>query len=232
VEIAAFVPLSLSDHEGHVAGVVFVSGCNYRCPFCHNPELVLPGLRMPLLEPSDVLRRLGERRGFLDSVVVTGGEPTLQPDLAGFLSELRGIGLLVKLDTNGSRPESLAELLERGLVDTVAMDVKAPLHRYRDYAGTAADIAAIETSMQLLRARAPDYEFRTTVAPGLGGEDLVAIARWIAGARRFFLQPFRSPSEKGLVDPAWETKIALSPDALREIWNEIAPIVRGGGVRA
>jgi len=232
VQIAAFVPLSLSDHEGRVAAVVFLHGCNFRCPFCHNPDLVLPERGTPQrFARGDVLRALGERRAFLDSVVITGGEPTVAPDLASFLDDIRSLGLLVKLDTNGSRPDVLEELFARQLVDTVAMDVKAPQERYPTFAGLAVDLAAIGDSMRVIRARAPDYEFRTTVAPGLARSDLLKIAQWLEGAKRYVLQPFRVPPEKGLLDPAWAEREALSPAALREIWTSMASLVRGGGVR-
>ena len=232
MDIAAFVPLSLSDHEGRVAAVVFVCGCNFRCPFCHNPELVLPEREdRGLVDGRDIVRQLSARRGFLDSVVVTGGEPTLQPDLGSFLAEIRGLGLATKLDTNGSRPDIVSSLLEKNLVDYVAMDVKAPRARYAEYAGAGVDLAAIERSIAILRERAPDYEFRTTAAPGLAEGDLVAIGEWLRGAKRYVLQPFRVPPEKGLVDPAWETRDALASEALREIRTRIASLVRDGGVR-
>lgn len=233
MDIAALVPLSLSDHEGRVAAVVFVRGCNFRCPFCHNPELVLPGQASgAALGAGDVLRQLAERRGFLDSVVVTGGEPTLERDLSLFLSEVRALGFAIKLDTNGSRPEVLDALLERGLVDALAMDLKAPRPRYAEYSGVSVDLDAIERSICCIRESASEYEFRTTVAPGLGVPDLEAMAEWIRGARRYVLQPFRVPAEKGLVDPSWAERDSLSPATLREAWTKIAPLVRGGGVRA
>jgi pyruvate formate lyase activating enzyme len=234
VDVAAFVPLSLSDHDGHVAAVVFVPGCNFRCPFCHNPDLVLPeraagGPRVPVDEVLDELR---DRRDFLDSVVVSGGEPTLQPGLQEFLASVRAMGLRVKLDTNGSRPDVLRPLFEGNLVDYVAMDIKAPPARYAEFAGVPVDLARIEESIRLIRSMAPDYEFRTTVAPGLVAEDLRAVADWISGAKRYILQPFSVPPEKGLLDPAWSDREALSAHALRDIWTLVAPLVGGGGVRA
>jgi pyruvate formate lyase activating enzyme len=234
VDAATLVPLSLSDDEGHVAAVLFVSGCNFRCPFCHNADLVLPdrakaGPRMSL---QAILDCLAERSGFLDSVVISGGEPTLQTDLADFLVCVRNLGLRVKLDTNGSQPDVLADLFERRLLDYVAMDLKAPAARYNEFAGVPVELAAVDESVRLLRVRSPDYEFRTTAAPGLGEEDLRAIAGWVTGAKRYVLQPFYVPVEKDLVDPTWGRRIALSPAALREVWPRIAPLVRGGGVRA
>ncbi|MDD4903375.1 MAG: anaerobic ribonucleoside-triphosphate reductase activating protein [Candidatus Bipolaricaulis sp.] len=232
--MGAFSPMSLSDDPGRVSALVFVVGCNLRCPFCHNQELVLPELapQGTALAADAVLAKLRERTGFLDGVVVSGGEPTLQPDLGSFLGAVREAGLRIKLDTNGSRPEVLATLLRRGLIDYVAMDVKAPRSRYAEYAGVAVDLEAIEASIRAIREDAADYEFRTTVAPGLGEDDIVAIADWIRGARRYVLQPFRVPKEKHLVDPSWESRTALSVEELRKAWTAIGSRVAAGGVRA
>ena len=234
MDVAAFVPLSLSNHEGHVAAVIFVPGCNFRCPFCHNAGLVLPeraagGPRVPV---DEILDQLRDRRGFLDSVVVSGGEPTLQPGLQEFLAAVRAMGLRVKLDTNGSRPDVLRDLFEGKLVDYVAMDIKATRARYSEFAGVPVDLVRIEESTRLIRSTAPDYEFRTTVAPGIAAEDLRAIADWISGAKRYILQPFHVPPEKGLLDPTWADREALSPHALRDIWISVAHLVGAGDVRA
>ncbi len=233
MDAAILVPLSLSDHEGCVAAVVFVPGCNFRCPFCHNADLVLPerggDSRVPL---HAILDQLRERRGFLDSVVVSGGEPTLLPDLEEFVTHIRTLGLRVKLDTNGSRPDVLGNLLARKLLDYVAMDLKAPPTRYSEFAGVGVELAAIDESIRLIRALAPDFEFRTTVAPGLSEGDLHAIADWISGARRYVLQPFRVPPEKELLDPTWSTRYALSIADLRHAWVGISSAVQSGGVRA
>lgn len=191
------------------------------------PERVKPSG----LDVGEILSAVGERRGFLDSVVLSGGEPTLQEGLGEFAAALRAQGLRVKLDTNGTRPDVLAELLDRGVVDYVAMDVKAPRARYAEFAGTAVDESAIAESIRLVQFRARDGEFRTTVAPGLREDDLLEIASWLKGARRYVLQPFRIPPEKGLVDATLETESALDVDSLRGAWSRIAPFVRGGGVR-
>jgi pyruvate formate lyase activating enzyme len=233
VELAHLVPTSLLDYPDRVAAVLFTAGCNFRCPFCHNAELVLPEKtrELQLTGKQEVFRALEERRGFLDGVVITGGEPTLQPDLREFIREVRQLGLLVKLDTNGSRPEVLEDLLAAGLLDYVAMDVKAPLTRYSDFAGVPVDLSAIEESICLVRERAPDYEFRTTVAPGLVAEDLKEIAVLLAGSRCWFLQPFIVPEGKGLVDPAFERRPALGRFALLQVWQEASTGSIRGGVR-
>ena len=233
MEIAHLVPTSLLDYPDRVAAVLFAVRCNFRCPFCHNPELVLPERvrELRLLEEEEVLRTLAERKGFLDGLVLTGGEPTLQPDLREFVAEVKRLGLLVKLDTNGSRPDVLEDLLAAGLVDYVAMDVKAPLARYSELAGVPVDRSAIGRSIRLVRERAPDYEFRTTVAPALGFEDITTIAREMSGSRRYVLQRFVVPPRKALVDPAWGGMAALSGPELEAIWERIGREFLGGGVR-
>ena len=233
MRIAHLLETSLIDYPGRVAAVLFTAGCNFRCPFCHNAELVLPEKvsELRLLDPDEVLAFLAERRGFLDGLVVTGGEPTIQDDLDAFLAGVKGLGLLVKLDTNGARPDVLEALLGEKLLDYVAMDVKAPFGRYPEFAGVEVDLRAIQESICLIRERAPDYEFRTTVAPGLRVEDLRAIAGLLAGAKRWFLQPFVVPEGKRLVNPRWETALGLSRIDLHALWRDFAPRFSGGGVR-
>lgn len=226
-------PLSLQDFPGQLAAILFFAGCNLRCPFCYNAELVLPELLAPLqpLPYERVLAELAQRRGFLDGVVLTGGEPLLSPDLQEFAKELKKLGFLIKLDTNGTAPERLAFLLQEGLVDYVALDVKAPFPRYaeftgmKDMANAPALVAKVQESMALIRKHAGDYEFRTTVAPGLAQEDLVQIALEIRGARRFVLQPFFRPQGKRLVDETWREKPALGEAELRTVLGEMRKFV-------
>jgi len=231
MRIGAVQPMTLIDYPDRIAAVVFTVGCDFRCPFCHNPELVLPDLA-PSRGPTaaEALDRLADRRGFLDGVVLTGGEPTLQSDLADFIEEVRLLGYLVKLDTNGSRPAALERILDRHLVDYVAMDIKGPRSRYGEFAGCPVDAAAIDRSIALVR-RAPDGEFRTTVAPGMTGDDVERIADWIQGDRRYMLQTFRAPAAKRLVDPTWGERSACSSVELAAVWARIAGRFPGGGVR-
>ncbi len=221
---------TLLDYPGKIATTLFTVGCNFRCPFCHNPELVDPDRFAPALDEGEILDRLRERAGFIDGVVISGGEPTVQPTLRSFVERVKGLGLLVKLDTNGSRPGVLRALLEEQYLDFVAMDVKGPLDAYDRLTGIAAEASAIEESIRLILDRAPDYEFRTTVAPTLSRSDVLRIAERIAGAKRYVLQAYRVP-ETGLLDPAWEAKPALSKDELDALWNEIRPEFDDGGVR-
>ena len=236
MNLASWQPTTLIDYPGRVAATFFFAGCNFRCPFCHNPELVLPELigSLPRLDIDAVLQDLARRRGFLEGVVLTGGEPTLQADLTAFVDRVRRIGFLVKLDTNGSRPEEIEDLLDGRLVDYVAVDVKAPPDRYEEFAGVEVPIEFIERTIRALKDSRIDYEFRTTVAPGLAVSDLEAIAAWIAPAKRYVVQRFRVPEDKGraLVDPSWTARAGLTEAGLRRVWTSIGGRFENGGVRA
>jgi len=233
MKIAAVVPTSLSDYPDRVAAVVFTAGCSFRCPFCHNPDLVLPGRvsRLPAIAPESVVDDLAQRGSFLDAVVVTGGEPTMHDDLPALLDQLHRLGLLVKLDTNGSRPAMIEAVLSRGLADYVAMDIKAPRAKYDKLAGTRVDLAAIDRSIAAIRGRAPAYEFRTTAAPSLTPADVESIAEWINGASRYVLQPFVA-RRGALVDGSWSERSAMDPQVLHTTWERIADAFESGGVRA
>lgn len=186
-------PVTLIDFPGHIATVLFTGGCNFRCPFCHNAALVLAPETLPRYEETDVLRLLEQRFGLVDGVVVSGGEPTLQAGLAGFLRQVRQLGLAIKLDTNGSRPNVLRALLDEGLLDYVAMDVKAPPEKYARLAGLPGlNLKEVEQSIALLRESEVACEFRTTVIPDwLVEEDVTEIACWLQGAKQFVIQQFR-----------------------------------------
>ncbi len=183
--------LTLLDYPGKVACTVFLAGCNLRCPFCHNSEL-LDGAAEPVMDDAGLLVFLKKRQGMLDGVAVTGGEPLLRPELPELLRSIRALGYRVKLDTNGTRPEALARILADGLADYVAMDIKNSPARYAETCGVETmDLAPIRASIDLLRAGAADYEFRTTVVEELHDEEsFTAIGPMIEGAKRYFLQPF------------------------------------------
>lgn len=193
LRIAGLQKMTLLDYPGRVACTVFTAGCNLRCPFCHNAPLVLPGQETPELSEEELLSFLDKRRGLLDGVAITGGEPLLHADIGAFLEKVRALGYAVKLDTNGSFPDRLEELIRAGLVDRVAMDVKNGPSRYAQTVGLPApDMEAIGRSKELLLRGAVDYEFRTTVVRGLHTrESLLEAARWIAGAREYYLQQYK-----------------------------------------
>ncbi len=228
-KIVHILPLSLIDYPGKLACVFFFAGCNLRCPFCYNAELVLPELWKDFrpLPWEEVKQWLAERAGFLDGVVLTGGEPTLSPEIQRISAELKELGFLVKLDTNGTNPEVLEELLGEGLVDYVALDVKAPFSRYAEYTGKAVEeiLRSIQRSIEVILEKAKDYEFRTTVAPGLSEEDLLSIAQEIPHTKRYVLQPFFIPTGKRLVDESWRGRPALRVEELSQFLPELRKIL-------
>ena len=192
MRIGGLQKVTLLDYPGKVACTVFLPGCNLRCPFCHNPALVLPDRETDSLSTEELLAFLETRRGKLDGVCVTGGEPTLYEDLPALLRQIRGLGFAVKLDTNGSHPATLRSLVEEGLADYVAMDVKNSPEQYAATVGLPDfDLAPIRESVAYLLSGAVDYEFRTTaVAEFHNDASFRGIAQWIAGARRYYIQCF------------------------------------------
>ena len=196
MQVKGWVKNSLIDYPGHISTIFFTGGCNFRCPMCHNAALVLQPEKVPSLETTKLFAFLEQRAGLLDGVSITGGEPTLQPGLQPFLSRVRALGYEIKLDTNGYQPQVLSELLAAGLVDYLAMDIKAPPGKYAQLTGIPElELSRIESSLDLLRSEAPDYELRTTVVPGLlTAEDIAEIAHWIAGSKRYVLQQYRNQS--------------------------------------
>ena len=192
MHIGGMQKLTLLDYPGKVACTVFLSGCNLRCPYCHNPGLVLPDqINAPGMPEADVVSILGQRKGKLDGICITGGEPTLQPELPGFLEKLRELGYAIKLDTNGTNPGMLKGLLHDGLLDYVAMDIKNSPQRYAETCGGVDILSKVQESVLLLQDSPTDYEFRTTVCKPLHTEkEMEEIGRWLKGAKRYFLQPF------------------------------------------
>lgn len=187
--IGGFQKTSLIDYPKKIAAIVFTHGCNFRCHYCHNPELVTGAEK--IADENAILDFLDTRKGKLDGIVVTGGEPCLQKDLPDFLEKLKDKGFDVKLDTNGSRFDMLENVVLKGLVDYIAMDIKAPLTKYKKIIDTDIDIAEIENSIDLIMSCGIDYEFRTTVTEALlTVEDFEEIGATVEGAKKYFLQNF------------------------------------------
>jgi len=200
MKIGGLQRVSLIDYPGKIGAIIFTQGCNFRCPYCHNPELVDPDQYGPIIPEENALSFLDKRQGRLEAVTVTGGEPTLQPDLEKFLKELKKRGYLTKLDTNGSKPDILEKVIRKRLVDYLAMDIKGPLKKYPQIASVEVDTSKIKRSIELIMASGITYEFRTTVARSqLGLQDLVSVAKLIKQARLYVLQPFIS--KRTLADP-------------------------------
>jgi len=191
--ISGLQKLTLLDYPGRVACTVFTGGCNFRCPFCHNSALVLPEQLSQGPAAEELLRFLKKRVGVLDGVAVTGGEPLLHPDIGDFLKEVKALGFLVKLDTNGTFPDRLISLVEAGLVDRVAMDVKNAPALYAKTAGLERfDLTGVTRAKDYLLSGPVDYEFRTTVVRGLHTrESLLEAAEWIRGAKEYYLQQYK-----------------------------------------
>ena len=198
MRVSGLQKLTLLDYPGRVACTVFTAGCNFRCPFCHNAPLVLPERMQGDEDGSEtVLAFLKKRRGILDGVAITGGEPLLHRDMGDFLRKIKDLGYAVKLDTNGSFPQRLRELVEEGLVDRVAVDIKNAPDLYGKTIGVPGfDLGPVEETKNYLLSGAVEYEFRTTVVKGLHTEEsLVEAAKWIAGAREYYLQQFKDSGD-------------------------------------
>ena len=182
MKIGGLIKFTLIDYPGYVAAIVFTQGCNFRCRYCHNPELVYPHLLQDSMPEEDVMAFLRRRQGTLEGVVVTGGEPTLQPDLLRFLADIKALGYLVKLDTNGSKPEVIKAAVEQKLVDYIAMDLKAPLEKYSLITGVEHEPHALQQSMDIIRQSGLPYEFRTTYDKEvLTDADIKAISDMVQG---------------------------------------------------
>ncbi len=191
MDIHGLQKLTLLDFPGHIACTVFLGGCDFRCPFCHNAEII-DGSSEVIMKDDELLEFLKKKQGLLDGVAITGGEPLLRKDLPEFLEKVRALGYQIKLDTNGTHPERLRELMEKELVDYVAMDIKNSPARYAQTAGLKSmDLSSVRESVSLLLTGKADYEFRTTVLAELHDEESFReIGKWIRGAKRYFLQPF------------------------------------------
>jgi pyruvate formate lyase activating enzyme len=213
---------TLIDYPGKTACMVYTIGCNFRCPYCHNPELVDETSPQAITE-EEVLMFLDTRKGLLDGLVITGGEPTIHDDLLSFISKVKEKGFLVKLDSNGTRPAMLREAMERNLVDYVAMDIKSPLAKYSGIAARPVDVGAVQESIGLLMSSPVEYEFRTTVVKALlSEEDIVQIGREIQGAKRYYLQAF-VPTK--ILNPQFKKKVSYSKEELEELCDKIKPYV-------
>ncbi len=228
--IKGFIKNTLIDWEGKIASEVFLPGCNFRCPICHSPHLVLNANTLESIPFYAVRDYLKEQADWVDGVVICGGEPTMHVEIESLASEFKQLNLAVKIDTNGTYPGVLASLIDKQLVDFVAMDVKAPLDdTYRAVAGVEVDLGAIRESIALLQKGEVDCEFRTTVCSFfLDKSDIIAIARTLEGARRYVLQEFKGGS---CLDPTLDNYQSFTRDELKEIAEKAGPFVQACYVR-
>jgi len=227
--IGGFQKLTLIDYPGKLAATVFTVGCNFRCPFCHNPELV--NLKLVHNEESEkeFLEFLKKRRDKLEGVCITGGEPLIQPDIIEFIEKIKKMGFLVKLDTNGARPDILKKVINARLVDYIAMDIKNQVRNYRKTVRVKADKDRIKVSVNLIMHSRIPYEFRTTAVPGIHTEkDFEEIARWIKGAPAYYLQEYR---EGKILSPLLKKKTKGKTLNLEKIKKKIEKYFRKVEIR-
>lgn len=223
MKIGGLQKVSLIDYPGKICAVVFSQSCNFRCRYCHNPELVDPERFSACIDEKEIMEFLKARRGKLDAVSITGGEPTIQKDLIGFVKKIKKMGFSVKLDTNGSQPQVIKELLQARLLDFIAMDVKAPLAKYKDIARASVDAELIKESIgAILKAKMP-HEFRTTlVRSQLNIQDIMEISGLISGAKCYVLQKFvptKTLDKKFIGESTWpdDELRAIKADLEKEI---------------
>ncbi len=217
VEIKGLEKFASKDFPGYISSTVFLGGCNFRCPFCHNADLVLNPGRLPSLDLNFFLSYLDSRKGWLDGLCLSGGEPLLHEDIEVLARVIKDRGYLLKIDTNGSFPERLEYLINEKLVDWVAMDIKASLDRYQEVVRAPVDPEKIQRSVELIRRSGLNYVFRTTVVPGLHDEDeLIKIGEWLNGAACFQLQQF---VPHNTIDPSY-LKIQPYPEEMLKDWAE------------
>jgi pyruvate formate lyase activating enzyme len=227
--IKGFQGTSLLDFPGRIASLVFFGGCNLTCPYCHNPSLVLEPDQHPDIPMAALLEELRERRSFIDGVVVTGGEPTLDPELLPFLREVKGLGLQVKLDSNGLAPAVLEKALAEGLLDCVALDLKTAPHRYGELHRRPVDPSSLGRSVRLLLDAGVECELRTTCVPGLIEEaDIRALGELVRGARRWVLQQFHPAYA---LAGEWREVEAHPAERIRELAEVARGYVEEVGVR-
>lgn len=227
--IGGFQKFSLIDYPGKICAIVFTQGCNFRCPYCHNPELVDPKLFLSPIPEDEIFSFLEKRRGKLDAVEITGGEPTLQSDLIEFLEKIKNMGFLVKLDSNGTNPDVIEEAIKNKLVDYLAMDVKAPLEKYKEIIGVDVDTDKIKSNIRLIMNSGVDYEFRTTIVKSLlSKEDIIKIGELIKGAKLYILQKF-IPSKT--LSPHFINETTYSDEEFAKIKNEMEKYVNRCTVR-
>lgn len=221
--IAGLQKSTIIDFPGRVACTVFLAGCNFRCPWCYSPHLVLPEMikEQPEIPREEFFSFLDSRKGLLEGVVICGGEPTTNEDLPEFAEKIKEMGFLVKLDSNGSNPQMLRQLIGQKLVDYIAMDIKGPKERYGKFVGRDIDVGKIQESIDVLKEGRIDYEFRSTLVSSLHRkEDVMKMAEWIKGAKKYYLQSFR---QEKTIDPEFEKVPPYSQDALLEIKKAVAP---------
>ncbi len=214
MQIKGFHKTSMVDYPGKVTSVIFLTNCNFRCPYCHNPEIVLNDPEIKEISQDYIIKEMKDRKKWIDAICITGGEPCLHKDLPEFIAKVKKEGFLVKLDTNGTNPEMIKELLDKKLVDFIAMDIKSNIEDYEKIAKTKVDLEKIKKSVDLIRNSKVDYEFRTTVVPDMHErENIKKIGEWLKGSKKFALQNFR-PGK--CMNEFYNEKVGFSKEELND----------------
>ncbi len=228
MQIHGFNKTTLLDYPGHLASTIFLGGCNFRCPYCHNASLVLAPTNQPTIPEEEIFNTLAKRKGVLEGVCITGGEPTLYPGLKKFIKRIKDMGLLVKLDTNGTNPTLIQDLITSHSIDYVAMDIKNSKDKYALSTGlNSYDVARISESISLLLSSTIDYEFRTTVVKEHHTkEDMISIGKWIQGAKEYYLQPYKDSGD--IICPGFHS---YTKAELNEFRDALLPYIHNVGVR-
>jgi len=218
MKIGGIQKTSLLDYPDIISAIIWTIGCNFRCPFCYNKDIVFGNVQ-PITN-EEVISFLKKRKGILEGLVITGGEPLMQIDITDFCEKIKKIDYLVKIDTNGMYPEKLKELIDKNLIDYVAMDIKSPKTKYDKLTNVKVDIKKIEESIKIIKNSKIDYEFRTTVIPELlTKNDIIEIAKWLKGSKKYYLQQFKPIPP--LVSAKLEDVVPYSKKELIDILEEI-----------
>ena len=191
MKIGGFQKTSLLDYPEKISAIIWTVGCNFNCPFCYNKDLVTGNVGN--IPEKEILDYLEKRKNMLEGLVISGGEPLMQKDITAFCEKIKKLGYEIKIDTNGTFPEKLQELVDKNLVDYIDMDVKAPKNKYDELAGKKVDIKKIQKSIEIIQKSGLDYEFKTTFVPGLlKQKDIIEIGKWLEGSKKFYLQQFKN----------------------------------------
>ncbi len=227
MKIAGFEKNTLLDYPGKVASIIFTYGCNLRCPYCHNPELVIhPCLKENLYSEDYILDYLKHREGLIDALVITGGEPTLQSDLIPFIKRVKELGILVKLDTNGTLDDIVEDIMKQDIVDYWAMDIKYPSEYFKEY---ELDSKSVKHTIKMIMNSGKEYEFRTTYVKGIHSiEDAKSIGKMIKGAKNYYIQNFRKGKT---IDPKLNESNSFTEKELEEIKKIVSPYVNKVKIR-
>lgn len=230
MRIGGYQKLTLIDFPGVIATTVFTVGCSFRCPFCHNPELVLRShFPAPNNMEEEFFEFLAKRKGKLEGVCITGGEPTIQSDIVEFIKKVKEMGFKVKLDSNGTRPDVLRKVFKENLIDFIAMDIKSSPENYSKATGLKADIERIKLSVKMIMNSGVPYEFRTTVVPGIHEEkDFLKIAQWLKGAKSYYLQEYR---DGRILDPKLKITSGDKTLDLKRLKKIMDPYIVKVGIR-